>query len=101
MDNSLIKRQEAIDALGEEPDIWNDTEEEWAYRNAWVEHIAAVKALPSADRPTGKWIYNDKLGTFKIFTCSVCGINMEAEWDYCPNCGAKMESETTEVNDEP
>ena len=45
----LISRQDAIDALGEEPDIWNDTEEEWAYRNAWVEHISAIKSLPSAD----------------------------------------------------
>lgn len=44
-----IYRRDAIDALGEEPDIWNDTEEEWAYRNAWVEHISAIKALPSAD----------------------------------------------------
>lgn len=48
----LISRQVAIDALGEEPEIWNDTEEEWAYRNAWVEHISAIKSLPSADRPT-------------------------------------------------
>lgn len=45
----LISRADAIDALGEEPDIWNDTEEEWAYRNAWVEHISAIKSLPSAE----------------------------------------------------
>lgn len=44
----LINRQDAIDALGEEPDIWNDTEDEWTYRNAWVEHISAIKSLPSA-----------------------------------------------------
>lgn len=49
---SLISRQAAIEALGEEPEIWNDTEEEWAYRNAWVEHISAIKALPSAEPKT-------------------------------------------------
>lgn len=48
----LIFRSDAIDALGEEPDIWNDTEEEWAYRNAWVEHISAIKSLPSAEPKT-------------------------------------------------
>lgn len=47
--SDLIRRQDAIDALGEEPYIWNDTEEEWAYRNAWVEHISAIKSLPSAE----------------------------------------------------
>ena len=47
--SDLIRRSDAIDALGEEPDIWTDTEEEWAYRNSWVEHISAIKALPSAE----------------------------------------------------
>lgn len=54
-DGDLISRSDAIDALGEEPEIWNDTEEEWAYRNAWVEHISAIKSLPSAEPKTG-WI---------------------------------------------
>lgn len=44
----LISRADAIEALGEEPEVWTDTEEEWAYRNAWVEHISAIKSLPSA-----------------------------------------------------
>lgn len=47
--SDLIRRQAAIDALGDEPDVWTDTEEEWAYRNAWVEHISAIKSLPSAE----------------------------------------------------
>lgn len=44
----LISRADAIAAMGEEPEIWTDTDEEWAYHNAWVEHISALKALPSA-----------------------------------------------------
>ena len=47
--DNLISRQDAIDSFGDEPEVWNDTEEEWAYRNAWVEHISAIKSLPSAD----------------------------------------------------
>ena len=44
-----------------------------------------------ADRPSGEWKHNNKSGTFKIFTCSKCGLNIETDgWDYCPNCGAKM-----------
>lgn len=50
----------------------------------------AVKALPSADRPQGEWICTERIGTFKLYDCSVCGIHIEAPWTFCPNCGAKM-----------
>ena len=50
-----------------------------------------VVTVLAMDRSTGKWIYNNKSGTFKLFTCSKCGLNMETDrWSYCPNCGAKM-----------
>ena len=77
----LISRADAIDALGDEPDVWNDTDAEWAERDAWVMHKVAIEALPTADavsrddlikayekglqaqvvdltesRPTGEWI---------------------------------------------
>jgi hypothetical protein len=45
---------------------------------------------------TGKWVMNDHIGTFKIFTCSECGWNSEAQFNFCPNCGVKMETEVTE-----
>ena len=90
--SDLISRQDAIDALGEEPEIWNDTEEEWAYRNAWVEHISAIKALPSADRPTGEWIKSDILPNG--WHCSHCDAPVMTddidEMLFCPHCGAKM-----------
>lgn len=39
----------------------------------------------------GHWIWNFDKGYCK---CSECGIGMgHKEFDYCPNCGAKMESE--------
>ena len=49
LSDDLISRADAIEALGEEPEIWTDTDEEWAYHNAWVEHISALKALPSIE----------------------------------------------------
>ena len=104
--SDLISRADAIDSFGDEPEVWNDTEEEWAYRNAWVEHISAIKSLPSADtdmsdycdrlwkiayergkadRPTGEWTDNHN-GTF---TCDKCGCK-HSKSNYCPNCGARM-----------
>ena len=54
--------------------------------------IAAVKRrIPSADVAPikhGRWDC-DMGGAW----CSVCGEYSEGEWNYCPNCGAKMDLE--------
>lgn len=54
-----------------------------------------IKALPSADRPSGKWKYlHGSIGSYMTISCPFCGetFNDVAEWEYnfCPNCGAKM-----------
>ena len=45
----LISRADAIDALGDEPEVWNDTDAEWAERDSWVLHKVAIESLPSAE----------------------------------------------------
>ena len=40
----------------------------------------------------GEWTLND-LNGFKIYDCSNCGIHIEAQFNYCPNCGADMRCE--------
>ena len=43
-----ISRQAAIDALGEEPPVWYEGEDEVAERNQWRRDVEAIKTLPSA-----------------------------------------------------
>ena len=50
MTDDMISRQAALDALGEEPPVWYDGEEELAERYQWRRDVAAIKALPSAQR---------------------------------------------------
>lgn len=61
--NDLINRQMAIDALGDEPEVWSGKDEyELGLNNQWHYDVNALKALPSAKPKTcegckhlGKW----------------------------------------------
>lgn len=73
------------------------------FRTLDIEHAKDFKLMgsvyyqqESADRPSGEWvIVNEGLD---IYICDQCGeveqIQRIPIWDYCPNCGAKMGSDT-------
>ena len=86
--SDLIRREDAIGAVIE----WygckpNDIEA--------FEKI--IEAIPSADRPQGEWIkFGLGRGT-RILFCTNCERRIEvplsqgdSNYDFCPNCGAKM-----------
>ena len=41
----VIKRSDVIEALGEEPEVWNDEDWEIAARNQWRDDVAAVLSV--------------------------------------------------------
>lgn len=91
-EDGYISRQDAIDALGEEPPVWYDGEDEIAERNQWRRDKAAIESLPSAEPKTGEWInrsMNICYPEWERYTCSECGKHSYI-YDYCPNCGARM-----------
>ena len=83
MDNSLIKRQDAIDATWFEPSYTDPL-------NVLTEVRDRLKVLPSAqpERKKGKWIYT---WYGKEYRCSICGGIMIGTPKYCSDCGAEME----------
>lgn len=88
--SDLISRQDAIDALGEEPLVWYDGEDEIAERNQWRRDKAAIESLPSAEpRKKGKWIDSRDVS----WMCSECGkwldvLQGDVKMNFCPNCGS-------------
>lgn len=56
----------------------------------FIEKIPSVTPQPK----TGHWIFDEILD--KHYYCSECKSMGVDYWDYCPNCGAKMESEVQE-----
>ena len=90
--SDLIKREDAIKAINLRARIPHDVASAMYASMA----INAIYSVQSADRPHGEWVLNDQIGTFKMWDCSRCGIHMETRWNYCPNCGAKMDGERKE-----
>ena len=42
----------------------------------------------------GRWIEQDKYTFGTMYDCSICGdriLDNGHSWNYCPNCGAKMD----------
>ena len=84
MSEDLIKRSDAIGACAYE------TIECYEARKA-------IRALPSADRPQGEWIWSprDTDGTVSG-CCSNCSFSHlfigghTAQYNYCPSCGCRM-----------
>lgn len=99
-----ISKQAAIDALGEAPEVWTDSPEEFEALNQWEMDVAAIKAVPSIQPKTGRWIKATGMMPPEFHghhCCSECGnfANMEPPFGnreelskFCPNCGAKMEN---------
>lgn len=60
-----------------------------------------VKLLPEEKR--GYWEASEfKLSTgssWAVYKCSCCGMFTVRDWNYCPNCGAKMEMAKIEQPD--
>lgn len=102
MSDDCISRQEAIDAINEYGSVWMEYTDSMT-----VDEIAdrALKASKQSmhkiihDLPpvtpqskTTKWIVSKN----KMFvTCSNCSLHegkgIASSWNYCPNCGCRME----------
>lgn len=105
--DDLISRQAAIDSLDEYIEEYSYDLDENGYHNpkwcAMQEAKMTIQRLPSAER-RGRWINgNEGIWNAVILPkCSICGetfyemnvnINGEYPYNYCPNCGARMEVE--------
>lgn len=68
----------------------------WCNQEDKKQAVRMVKEFPTADVVEvrhGRWIDDET-----AYICSVCfhGSPSGAKWNYCPNCGAKMDGEQNE-----
>ena len=82
--DEYIKREEAIEAA----------------KHAWAKGLEPsqyIEIIPVADVAKvrhGRWVEKEKYTFGIMYDCSLCEnriLDSGHPWNYCPNCGAKME----------
>ncbi len=86
----LISRQNAIDALI--PIVKSASLRNRNVYSTAKKCLGAIEDLPSAER-TGEWIIDLYEFGRDRYKCSRCKLGADVDYDYCPNCGARMVSE--------
>lgn len=79
------------------------------YTDGYEEAVDKVEDFPAADVAEvvhGEWVgtadgYADGELVYDMWNCSECGYDADGaeekpDWNYCPNCGAKMDGERKE-----
>ena len=76
---------EKIECPGEPLVYWHD--------------IEAAPTVDAVEVVHGRWIEQEKYTFGTMYDCSICGtriLDNWHSWNYCPNCGAKMDDELNE-----
>lgn len=92
--NDTISRQETIDALGERPMVWTESDYELGARNQYDADVLALEALPSASPEHTHMVINkSKGGTTMWYQCAKCGEPSDLKDKYCRCCGRRFSNE--------
>ena len=76
------------------------------YAEGWNQAIKILMKAPTVDAVPvrhGRWIEQEKYTFGVMYDCSICDnriLDNGHSWNYCPNCGAKMDGkDDSDVND--
>lgn len=91
----LIDADELKEEMLEESDWWENAD-------VWVAHNVIDKAPTVVPAKRGEWV--EDICYEEVIICNACGNEAYFDldkgtyinFDYCPNCGAKMESDDKE-----
>lgn len=97
---ALRETAKHLDGISRFP--YDDDPAKRIYSKKMTDAAAAIEALQAQLPKRGEWLYGDKMPQFPripykpwLRYCSECGEPTQQDdnalFDYCPNCGAKME----------
>jgi hypothetical protein len=90
-----ISRQDAIKAIDEKAKRIKNEDT----LNGLAGAVGILLDLPPVNpQPkTGHWIFHEIEDTLRWYECDKCGVSAVKEYNYCPNCGTKMQAESEEL----
>lgn len=100
MNDDTISRQTTIDAIEQHKTAVLEGLEvnegiAYGYAAAHIHLVEIVRKLPSTER-RGRWIFNidDQGWSWDYpYMCDQCGEWAEKVFNFCPNCGARIEAD--------
>ena len=88
-----IKREYAVDAV---LDVYYDTPDIDLSGEKFEDAILKIPAADVAPVRHGRWVEKEKYTFGIMYDCSLCEnriLDNGHSWNYCPNCGAKMDGD--------
>ena len=80
-ETDLIRRQEAIEALGDKPLAWTEGEYELGLQNQWQSDVDALKELPSAQPEDCDTCIHGRFGSVECDNCRIRYASHYERWD--------------------
>ena len=91
------------------PERWEDFLHDYEFEDARRIYTNGSRLIPSfrvkqmmehyAPVRHGRWVEQEKYTFGTMYDCSICGdriLDNGHSWNYCPNCGAKMDGDMNE-----
>ena len=94
LDDILTDLHEVVEAAKADPDEIMRMAE--ACTGTIIKHLEKFPIVNAVEVVHGRWerrVVDHELPYYFVHDCSICGSSGESYYDYCPNCGAKMDGD--------
>ena len=92
-----IERESVMKAFADY--VWNSNHSDLVPAPQWNHAVEIVRDTPAADVVEVRHGHFGKHTSPFTAPCSECGTSMNTHWQYCPNCGAKMDGGVNDAAD--
>ena len=58
-----------------------------------IEFLDKMPTIDAEPKRHGRWIDNGRYDGYTMYICSECGHAESIQYNYCPDCGAKMDGD--------
>lgn len=90
MNYDLISRAAALNVI--QRNAFHEGRQ-WVFRDKIIKELCDIFAIDAEPVRHGRWEEPYPNDIWDCYECSCCSEKHDRTWNYCPNCGAKMDKE--------